>query len=136
MVTIEAIIEKASDGTYSVYCKDEIFSGAGSTISEAKDDMARQMSFYKQTAIEEKFKYPKFLDSDYSIHYSVDVLSLMKYYVDSGTFSLSCLEKVTGINQKQLWSYLNGTKPRKSQVERIENGFRNLSKDLNAIFAY
>ena len=49
MTTIEAIIERAKDGTYSVYCKDEIFSGAGETLAEAKEDMARQMSFYRET---------------------------------------------------------------------------------------
>ena len=48
MTTIEAIIERAKDGTYSVYCKDEIFSGAGETLAEAKEDMARQMSFYRE----------------------------------------------------------------------------------------
>ena len=135
MTTIEAIIERAADGTFTVYCKDEIFSGAGDSIAAAKEDMARQMGFYKETAIKEGFKYPEFLDSEYEIHYSVDATSLMKYYVEAGIFSLSGLEKVTGINQKQLWAYMNGTKPRKAQLDRIERGFRNLNRDLNTIFA-
>ena len=135
MNTVEATIERASDGTYTVYCQKEIFSGAGETIEAAKADMKRQMDFYKQTAIEEGFRYPSFLDEEFDIHYSVDAASLMKYYVTSGIFSLAGLEKVTGINQKQLWSYLNGTKPRKAQQERIERGFRALNNDLNAIFA-
>jgi len=59
----------------------------------------------------------------------------MQYYVNSGILSLAGLEKLTGINQKQLWGYINGTKPRKAQEERIESGFRALDKDLNAIFA-
>jgi hypothetical protein len=59
----------------------------------------------------------------------------MKYYVESGLLSLAGIEKVTGINQKQLWSYLNGTRPRKAQAERIEKGFQKLTQDLNAIFA-
>ncbi len=59
----------------------------------------------------------------------------MKYYVGAGVFSLAGLEKVTGINQKQLWSYLNGTRPRRRQSERIEAGFRALSRDLGALFA-
>lgn len=135
MTTIEAIIERAADGTYAVYCKDEIFSGAGDTIEATKEDMAQQMAFYKETAVAEGFRYPAFLDGEYEIHYSVDATSLMKYYVDAGIFSLSGLEKVTGINQKQLWAYMNGTKPRKAQLDRIERGFRQLSHDLNTIFA-
>lgn len=134
MTTIEAIIERASDGTFNVYCKNEIFSGAGTTIEEAKADMARQMAFYKDTAILEGFKYPAFLDGDFQINYSIDAASLLKYYISSGIFSLAGMEKVTGINQKQLWSYLHGTKPRKTQAERIEQGFRALSKDLGMLF--
>ena len=135
MTTIEAIIERAKDGTFTVYCKDEIFSGAGETIQAAKKDMARQMQFYRETAIDEGFKYPAFLDEEYEIHYTVDAPSLMAYYVNSGIFSLAGLEKVTGVNQKQLWSYLNGTKPRKAQADRIRSGLRSLNEDLSAIFA-
>ena len=135
MKQIEAIIERASDGTYTVYCKDEIFSGAGSTIESAKADMEQQIAFYKETALEEGFKYPGWLDEEYSICYTVDMPSLMAYYVGNGIFTLAGLEKVTGISQKQLWAYLNGTKPRKAQQDRIASGLRSLNKDLSTIFA-
>ena len=135
MKQIEAIIERASDGTYSVYCKDEIFSGSGETIDAAKKDMLDQIAFYKETAIAEGFKYPEWLDDEYSIEYTTDAASLLRYYIGAGIFSLAGLEKVTGINQKQLWSYVNGTKPRKTQSERIVAGLKNLNNDLNAIFA-
>ena len=119
MIKLEAIIERAADGTFDVYCKDEIFSG---------------MAFYKNTAISEGFKYPAFLDDEYEIVYSLDAKSLLKYYVDSGFFSLAGLEKMTGISQKQLWTYLHGTKPRKIQANRIVSGFRALNNDLSALF--
>ena len=135
MKQIEAIIERATDGTYSIFCKNEIFSGMGGTIEDAKRDMARQMKAYKETALEEGFRYPEFLDGEYTISYTIDALSLMNYYVKTGMFSLATLEKVTGIAQKQLWSYTKGTKPRKAQADRIRTGFENLSKDLDAIFA-
>lgn len=135
MTTIEAIIERAADGTFSVYCKDEIFSGAGATIEAAKADMQAQMAFYKETAIQEGFQYPAFLDDDFVVNYTVDAQSLMKYYVGRGIFSLAGIEKMTGINQKQLWAYMKGTKPRAAQKNRIITGFRALNNDLNAIFA-
>ncbi len=135
MKRIAAIIERATDGTYSVYCKDEIFSGMGDTIAEAKADMLRQMEAYRETAKEEGFKYPEFLDGDFTIDYSVDAPSLMNYYLDKGWFTLATLEKITGISQKQLWAYANGTKPRKAQEERILSGLMNISRDLDAIFA-
>ena len=132
---IKAIIERAADGSFNVYCKDEIFSGAGDTLAEAKASLLEQMRFYKQTAIEEGFRYPEFLDGDFSVEYTVDALSLMRFYVEAGYFSLANLQKVTGINQKQLWSYLNGKKPRKAQQDRIVSGFHALSNDLSTIFA-
>lgn len=134
MTTIEAIIERAKDGTYTVYCKHEIFSGAGATIALAKADMQKQMDFYKETAQEQGFKYPEFLDAPFEITYQVDMPSLLRYYVDAGIFSLSGVEKMTGINQKQLWAYLHGTKPRKTQADRMEKGFRSLMEDLDSVF--
>lgn len=133
MYTIEAIIERAEDGTFDVYCTKEIFSGMGKTIEEAKQDMKDQMAFYKETAIREGFKYPEFMDDEYQINYTVDPLSIMKYYVKAGFFSLAGMEKMTGIHQKQLWSYLHGTKPRKTQTNRITAGFEKLRNELNAI---
>lgn len=135
MKTVQAIIERAGDGTFSVYCKDEIFSGIGDTLDAAKEDMMRQMTFYKETAVREGFKYPVFLDGDFSVEYTVDIVSLMKYYVESGFLTLSGLQKLTGINQKQLWSYLNGTKPRKPQEDRIVFGLNKLKTDLQTTLA-
>ena len=135
MKQIEAIIERASDGTFAVYCKVEIFSGAGDTIEAAKADMAQQMAFYKETAQEEGFKYPEWMDGEYVVNYTIDMPSLMAYYVGSGVFTLAGLEKVTGISQKQLWSYLNGTRPRKAQQDRIAAGLQSLNEDLSTIFS-
>ncbi len=135
MITIKAIIERASDGTYAVYCKDEFFSGAGITIEEAKKDMMEQMAFYKETAQKEGFRYPSFLDGEFEVSYAVDSLSLLKYYVEAGILSLAGIERISGINQKQLWAYLHGTKPRKAQADRLDSGFRSLREDLNSIYA-
>jgi hypothetical protein len=107
----------------------------GKTIDEAKSDMVRQMTVYKETALKEGFRYPDFLDKEYVIEYTVDALSLMNYYVKAGIFSLASLEKITGINQKQLWAYTTGTKPRKAQADKIRSGFLRLSKDLDSVFA-
>lgn len=135
MKQITAIIERAEDGTYSVYCPDEIFSGMGDTINDAKADMTRQMAVYKETALKEGFRYPDFLDNEYTIEYTIDALSLMNYYVKAGIFTLAALEKITGINQKQLWAYTTGTKPRKAQADKIRSGFLRLSEDLATVFA-
>jgi hypothetical protein len=132
MKTIEAVIERAKEGTYSVYCINEMFTGMGDTAEAAKMDMRLQMDFFKKTAIEDNFSYPDFLDGDFEILYKFDTESLLEYY--SGILSLSGLEKITGIHQKQLWNYLHRkSKPRKAQVERIEKGLRTLGSELIAI---
>ena len=131
---IEAIIERAEDGTYDIYCSKEMFTGAGASVAEAKADMMTQIEFFKATAKEEGLRYPDFLDGEFEMSYKYDIKSILVYYVKNGIFSLAGLEKITGINQKQLWAYLNGTTPRKAQAERIEKGLNNLAKDINAIF--
>lgn len=132
MKTVEAIIERAKDGTFSVYCIDEMFSGMGNTAEAAKKDMIQQMNFFKKTALEENFSYPGFLDEDFEIVYKFDTKSLLEYY--SGILSISGLEKITGIHQKQLWNYLHQkSKPRKEQVEKIRRGLHQLGSELIAI---
>jgi len=132
MKKIKAIIGRASDGFYSIHCVDEMFSGGGNTPTEAKADMIEQMKFFKEIAIEDSFEYPAFLDEDFEIEYQFDVQSLLEYY--SGILTLAGMEKITGIHQKQLWSYLNNkTKPRHRQVERIKKGLHELGVELTAI---
>lgn len=133
--TIDAIIEMAADGTVDIYCVREPFSGVGKTVEEAKEDLRRQMDFFRRTSSDSGRRYPEFLNGDFDIRFTFDIDCLLHYYVDSGKLSLSGLEKITGINQKQLWSYLNGTKPRKAQRERIENGLRRFSREMSSIFA-
>lgn len=132
MKKIEAKIERSADGTYSVYCLQEKFSGMGNTAEEAKKDMMGQMQFFKKTAQEIGFSYPDFLDNEFEVVFKFDPDSLLEYY--AGILSLAGLEKVTGIHQKQLWSYLHRkSKPRKSQIEKIEKGLHALGSELMSI---
>jgi hypothetical protein len=48
--------------------------------------------------------------------------------------SLSALSQISGINQRQLSHYLNGTSnPRKEQEEKIICGMRELGKELQMV---
>jgi hypothetical protein len=132
MKKIEAIIGRATDGTYSAYCENEMFSGMGDSAEAAKADMIVQMYFFKETAIEDKHEYPAFLDEEFEVVYKFDTQSLLEYYF--GILSLSALEKLTGINRKQLWSYSAGrSKPRPAQTKKIELALHNLGKELTSI---
>jgi hypothetical protein len=132
MKKIDAIIERSIDGTCTICCENEMFSGVGKTPDEAKADMIFQMNFFKETALEKGFSYPAFLDGKFEVVYKFDTESLLQYY--AGVITPAALERLSGIHQKQLWSYLHGyTKPRKQQIEKIEKALHNLGSELMSI---
>lgn len=132
MKVIEAIIERAKDGTYSVYCLHEPFSGMGDTPEAAKINMIEAMQFHKEGCMADGSDYPDFLDDEFEIVYKFDTESLLDYY--SGILSLAGLERITGINRKQLWSYSQGrSKPRKAQVQKIEKALHRLGAELSSV---
>ncbi len=129
---IKATVEMAKDGGYCVYCNDEMFSGMGDTLEEAKQDMMTGMDFYKRTCIEEGIEYPSFMDTEYEFVYEFDVQSFLQYY--SGIITPAALGKISGINPKQIWSYMHGkSKPRRPQVEKIEAALHSLGSQLMSI---
>ena len=112
---IQAVIEIAKDGGYGVYC--------------AKQDMLEGMDLLKRTCIEDGTEYPAILDEDFDIDYKFDVQSFMEYY--SGIITPTALGRISGINPKQIWNYMHGvSKPRKAQVDKIENALHKLGREL------
>lgn len=132
MKKITATIERNSDGGYSTYCDNEMFSGMGDSAQEAQNNMIASIEFFKQTAIEDGRKYPSWIDGSYEIIYKFDTQSLLEYY--SGIITPAALERLTGINKKQIWSYAHGkSKPRAAQVKKIENGLHRFAQELMSI---
>ncbi|MCQ2609041.1 MAG: DNA-binding protein [Bacteroidales bacterium] len=131
MRKVKAHIEIASDGLYSVYIDDDSLNygviGEGKTISEAIDD------FYAvYEALKQGFKEEGRIFEEVEFIYVKDVQSFLEYYSD--IFSKSALERMTGINQKQLHHYATGLhKPRQAQIKKIEDALHNLGKELLAI---
>lgn len=132
MKTIKATIGRAGDGFFSVYCERYPFWGGGDSAEAAKADMLCQMEIYKSECVESGEKYPAILDGEYEIIYAYDVCAMLNYY--SGILSLSGLEKITGINQKQLWKYLHGkATPRRAQVDKISSGLQSFAAELQSV---
>ena len=125
---VKVIIERGTDGFYSVYMDDDRFdfglNGQGDTVQEAKDDFLTAYQEIKELREEEGEEMPVL---EYNFEYDVD--SFLNYY--SGILSKSGLERVTGINQKQLWHYASGKrKPTRATVLKIQEGLHSLAKDL------
>jgi len=127
MKRIKIIIEKSSDsfGAYSENVPG-IF-GAGDTAEECKQSILDAIETLKELD-----SCPAELKGDYTLVYKMDTISLLSYY--KGIFSNSALEKMTGINQKQIQHYTTGyRKPRVDQRKKIETALHNLGKELLAV---
>jgi hypothetical protein len=71
-----------------------------------------------------------FPEASFVFHY--DVPSFLQYF--SSAFSLAGLERITGINQKQLGHYLSGyRKPSSRTIRKLEKGIRSFCDELSAI---
>lgn len=127
MNKIVIVIEKSKDfyDAYSENC-DGIYA-AGGSLEEVKKDVENAIAAIKKNLPKEQ--WPVQIKSDYEIEYKLDVQSFLEYY--NSYLSLAGLEKITGINQKQLSNYLNNrSKPRRKQAERISEGLHRFAKEL------
>lgn len=131
MEKVKVIIERASDGTYNLYCENcpSIF-GMGDTIDEAKAELAETANILKnEIGKANAVQYPEWLDKEYVFEYKFNVQDMLEYY--AGIITPTALGKLSGINPKQIWSYMHGlSKPRKAQVEKIELALHTLGQEL------
>lgn len=127
MKKIRIVVGASEDhfGAYAENC-DGVF-GGGDTASEAIDNALEGLRLLKETRQEQE--WPEIVKGEYEVVYRYDVQSILNYYI--GMFTAPALERITGINQKQLHHYASGLKkPRAAQKERIINGLHRLGKEL------
>lgn len=129
MFTLKATIESLDNG-YSAFIENlDGIVATGTTIEEIKANLIDALDDYIETCKELGCELPDELTGDYKLEFSMDVKSLLTIY--DGIFTKSGLERLTGINQKQLWHYANGTSiPRRAQVLKIENALHRLGNEL------
>lgn len=127
---VKAVIEKCNYG-YSVYVADDCLNygllGEGKTVQEAIED-------FKLSYIEMKESYTKeqrhFVEADFEFYF--DVASFLQMYAFA--FTLAGLERITGVNQRQLSHYINGVKkPSQRTINKIEAGLKKFSNELSAV---
>ena len=134
MREVKAIIERAGDGTYSVYMDADdmsyLITGTGKNAEEAintfktnYDDMKRYYA-----AKGKKFEEVEFI-------YQYDMASFLSYYCKA--FSLAGLSRITGVNQGQLSHYVTGkSKPSPKTIARIQEGVTSLGRELSNVSLY
>lgn len=129
MKTIKIVIERADDGTYGAYSSNvEGIYGMGDTVKEVKKDVIDGIETVKTLP---ENQIPSALKGEYKLVYQYDTESLLQYY--KGILSNPMMERITGINQKQIAHYASGVKPRAAQKKKIEEGLHRLGEELLAI---
>ncbi len=115
-------------GAFSENCEG-IYAG-GDTIKEVQDDTYEAIRLIKKNLPEDR--WPEQIKGEFEIEWKFDVPSFLEYY--SSFMSLAGMEKLTGINQKQLSNYLNHRAvPRKKQADRIISGIHRFAHELLSI---
>lgn len=132
MRRVTAIIETDSDHTYSIYSygADDLpygVIGTGNTIADAKDDF---MKAYQETRESFVDMGKAFEEVEFAFRY--DIPSFLEEFAYA--FTLAGLERITGINQKQLGHYISGyRKPSPKTVRKMEEGIHRFSEQLGKI---
>jgi len=130
MKTLRIIIEKSKDyfDAYADNC--EGVYGAGETVEEAKENVLNGLDLLIKST--DPKRLPEILKGQYTIIYKFDTQSFLNYY--DKIFSKPALERLTGINQKQLHHYASGMrKPRAQQRKKIVDALHQLGQELLSI---
>lgn len=131
MRKVKAIIERAGDGTFSIYSDADdlsyLITGTGHTVVEAKkcfEDGYQDMRRYYE---EEGKQF-----TEVEMVYQYDMASFLEYYTKA--FSLAGLSRITGINQGQLSHYVTGRRTPSSRTkEKMQRAIHKFAEELNAV---
>ena len=121
------IVEKSKDffDAYSDNC-DGIYA-SGENMEAVKSDALEAIRLIKKNLPEDR--WPEQIKGEFEIEWKFDVPSFLEYYGDY--LSLSGMERMTGINQKQLSNYLHRRAvPRQKQADRIMRGLHRFAREI------
>ena len=126
-----AVIERGADGTYGVFIesKDVPFGviGDGETVAEAIDDFNNSVDEMRAYYAEEGKEFPQL-----EFEFKYDTASFLQQYAYA--FTLAGLERIMGINQRQLSHYINGVrKPSEKTTKKIENRLHEFGAEIASV---
>jgi len=131
---IVAIIEKASDGGYGIYCPDlngvALF-GHGLSENEAKENLQENLESILEYYEEENLSVPNMLQGEIEFEYKYDFSAFFEAYP---MFNVSGLATSIGINSSLMRKYKKRLAfASESQRKKIEQGIHNLSNKLSTV---
>lgn len=127
MKMVEVIVEHAGKNL-SAYIEGAPVMTVGNNMAEVESNMREAIDLY----LEDNPSPVDILAGEFELNFKIDAATFINYY--SGIFTKAALSRITGINERQLWHYAAGVhKPRKQQLEKIQQGIRALTKELSSI---
>ena len=127
-----AVIERGKNGKYGIYIETDNLPfgviGDGNTVAEAVDDF--------NNSLEEMRNYYKDVGKDFpenlEFEFKYDAASFLQQYAYA--FTLAGLERITGVNQRQLSHYINGARnPSNRTIRKIENKLHTFGKEIATV---
>ena len=104
----------------------------GRSVEELEKNVREAIEAHIELTQKYKESVPKIFLGEYELVFRYEPEALLAQY--AGIFTKAALERITGINQRQLWHYASGEKkPREAQRKRIEYGLHKLGKELLSI---
>lgn len=101
--------------------------GTGSSVEAAKNDFLEAYAEIRELMEGQGEKF-----DELEFEYLYDIPSFLEYYAYA--LSLAGLERITGINQRQLSHYINGTAiPRRKTIDRFQRRLHSFADDLCAV---
>lgn len=128
----KVIIERGIDGSFDAnmeFLKEVPFGllGQGKTVAETIADFNNSYSEMQAICATEGKRIP-----DLEFEFKYDVPSFLQYYAYA--FTLAGLERITGINQKQLGHYISGVRtPSERTVRKMEERIHSFGVEISAV---
>lgn len=127
-----AVIERGADGTYGVFIESDNVPfgilGDGKTVAEAIADFNNSLREMREYYAETGKEFPE----DLEFEFKYDTASFLQQYAYA--FTLAGLERITGINQRQLSHYINGVrKPSAKTTKKIEDRLHEFGTEIASV---
>lgn len=130
---VQVIIERGADGTFAAFIGGENqlpfgIIGEGETVQETKADFLGGFEDMRDYYKQEGKAFPEGVEFEFKY----DLPSFLQYYAYA--FTLAGLERITGVNQRQLSHYINGVrKPSPATVHKIERKIHDFAAEIGAV---
>lgn len=131
MSIVEVILEYSAENL-SAHIEGIPVTVSGKDLAEVEQKMGETLALYVESCRQKGEEVDARFAEDYDLEFRIDVATFINYY--SNIFTKAALSRITGINERQLWHYAAGVhKPRKRQLEKIQNGIHALTEELQSV---